>query len=140
RELDSWIGNPSAIFQEWLQHPHQDAYWDAHNPTADEYAKLRLPILTITGSHDVNQSGALTHYRAHMKNASPEARDAHYLVIGPWDHAGTRTPRAEFGGLTLGSASLVDLPKLHLDWYAWTMQQGAKPEFLQKNVAYYVMG
>jgi putative CocE/NonD family hydrolase len=35
---------------------------------------------------------------------------------------------------------MVDLPKLHLDWYAWTMQGGAKPEFLKKNVAYYVMG
>jgi uncharacterized protein len=74
-----------------------------------------------------------------MKNASPEARARHYLVIGPWDHAGTRTPQAEFGGLKFGPASLVDLPKLHLDWYAWTMQGGAKPQFLEKNVAYYVM-
>ncbi|MGH8241378.1 MAG: CocE/NonD family hydrolase, partial [Steroidobacteraceae bacterium] len=58
---------------------------------------------------------------------------------GPWDHAGTRTAQAQVGGLTFGPASLVDLPKLHLDWYAWTMQDGAKPQFLQKNVAYYVM-
>jgi putative CocE/NonD family hydrolase len=34
---------------------------------------------------------------------------------------------------------LLDLPKLHLDWYAWTMQGGARPEFLKKHVAYYVM-
>ena len=75
-----------------------------------------------------------------MQNGTPEARDRHYLVIGPWDHAGTRTPQAQVGGLKFGTASLVDLPKLHLDWYAWTMQGGAKPEFLQKRVAYYVMG
>ena len=43
------------------------------------------------------------------------------------------------GGLTFGPASLVDLPKLHLDWYGWTMQGGPKPEFLQNHVAYYVM-
>ena len=46
---------------------------------------------------------------------------------------------AQFGGLTFGPRSLLDLPKLHLEWYAWTMQGGSKPEFLRKPVAYYVM-
>jgi putative CocE/NonD family hydrolase len=45
----------------------------------------------------------------------------------------------QVGGLTFGPASLVDLLQLHLGWYAWTMQGGPKPEFLKKNVAYYVM-
>lgn len=137
--LDTMIGNPSPIFQEWIAHPHAGAYWDAYNPTAAQYAKLSIPILTITGSHDGDQPGALTHYREYMRNASPEGRARHYLIIGPWDHAGTRTPSAHFGGLSFGKASLVDLPKLHLEWYAWTMQGGPKPEFLRKPVAYYVM-
>ena len=33
----------------------------------------------------------------------------------------------------------MDLPKLHRDWYAWTLQSGPQPEFLKKRVAYYVM-
>ena len=107
---------------------------------SQQYAKLSIPILTITGSYDADQPGALFHYREHMNHGSADAREKHHLVIGPWDHAGTRTPRATFGGLTFGPASLVDLPKLHLDWYAWTMQSGPRPEFLQKRVAYYVMG
>lgn len=108
KSLDTLLGNPSAIFQEWVAHPHAEAFWDRYNPTADQFAKLSIPILTITGSHDGDQPGALTYYREHMKNALPEARARHYLVIGPWDHAGTRTPSAKFGGLTFGSASLVD--------------------------------
>jgi len=139
KDLDSQLGNPSATFQLWLAHPHVDAYWDSYNPTAEQYAKLTIPILTITGSYDDDQPGALAHYREYMKSSSPEARARHYLIIGPWDHAGTRTPTAAFGGLNFGPASLVDLPKLHLDWYAWTMQGGAKPEFLKKHVAYYVI-
>jgi putative CocE/NonD family hydrolase len=139
KDLDSQLGNPSATFQLWLTHPHVDAYWDSYNPTAEQYAKLSIPILTITGSYDDDQPGALAHYREYMKSSSPEGRARHYLIIGPWDHAGTRTPTAAFGGLTFGSASLVDLPKLHLDWYAWTMQGGARPEFLKKPVAYYVI-
>jgi uncharacterized protein len=139
KELDTQLGNPSATFQLWLTHPHLDDYWDSYNPTAEQYAKLSIPILTITGSYDDDQPGALAHYHESMKNASPDGRARHYLIIGPWDHAGTRTPTAAFGGLTFGPASLVDLPKLHLDWYAWTMQGGARPEFLKRHVAYYVI-
>jgi putative CocE/NonD family hydrolase len=140
RNLDTFLGNPSPTFREWVAHPHPDAFYDRYNPTTEQYAKISLPILSITGSHDGDQPGALAHYREHMKNATPEARAKHFLVIGPWDHAGTRTPSASFGGLSFGPPSLVDLPKLHVDWYAWTMQGGAKPEFLKKQVAYYVMG
>src|ERR1700722_14339633 len=130
-QLDAVVGSKSPIFQEWVAHPQGDAYWDRYNPTAAQYSKLSIPILTITGSHDGDQPGALRHYGEYMKNASPEARARHYLVIGPWDHAGTRTPNAHVGGLPFGPASLVDLPKLHLDWYQWTLQGGPKPEFLK---------
>ena len=68
------------------------------------------------------------------------AKAQHYLIIGPWDHAGTRTPKAEVAGLTFGKASLLDMNKLHKDWYDWTMKSGAKPEFLKDRVAYYVLG
>ena len=139
-QLDSFLGNPSATFQEWVCHPQQDSYWDSHNPTSAQYRKLSIPVLTITGIYDGDQPGALMHYREHVKNALPADRARHYLVIGPWDHFGTRTPKAEFCGVKVGPASLVDLQRLHLQWYAWTMQDGPKPEFLQKNVAYYVMG
>ena len=140
RMLDRIVGNPSPVFQEWLNHPDADAYWDSYNPSAADYARLEIPILSITGMYDGDQPGALAHYRRYMKNASVAGRARHFLVIGPWDHAGTRTPQAEFGGLKFGPASLVDLPKLHLDWYAWTMSGGVRPEFLKNAVAYYVTG
>ena len=37
-------------------------------------------------------------------------------------------------------ACLLDLNKLHREWYDWTMKGGAKPKFLEKRVAYYVAG
>jgi putative CocE/NonD family hydrolase len=140
RDLDAMLGNPSAVFQEWLNHPEPDEYWDAYNPTADQYARLQMPILTITGTYDDDQPGALQHYKEHIRNASPAARAQHYLIIGPWDHAGTNTPRSDFGGLKVGAASLIDMSKLHLEWFAWAIGGGSKPGFLQKPVAYYVMG
>ncbi len=138
--LDRLSGNPAPLFQEWLEHPQPDGYWDAYNPTGAQYERLQIPVLTITGSYDDDQQGALEHYRQSTRNASPAARARHYLVIGPWDHGGTATPRMEVGGVSFGPASVLDLARLHVDWYDWTLRGAPKPEFLQKPVAYYVAG
>lgn len=139
-EFDAVVGQASKVFQEWLAHPEQGAYWDAYRPTAEQYRRLQIPILTITGLYDGNQLGALSYYREHMREAPAAARNKHYLVIGPWDHSGTIQPRAEVGGLTFGPDALLDILGLHADWYAWTMQGKPKPQFLRKAVAYYVTG
>lgn len=139
-EYDKLIGNPSLIFQKWLQHPIPDAYYDAMVPTPEQYKKLTLPILTITGHYDGDQPGAFTFYKRHMQYGTAEAKANHYLIIGPWDHAGTRTPKKEMGGLKFAEASALDLNKLHTEWYDWTMKGGPKPQFLKKRVAYWVMG
>jgi uncharacterized protein len=140
RDLDQIAGNTTTVFQKWLEHPAYDAYWQSVAPTAEQYAKIGVPILTITGDYDADQPGALSYYREHMRYGSAEAKAEHYLIIGPWDHAGTRTPKKEVGGLAFGDASLLDMNDLHRQWYDWTLKNGAKPEFLKKRVAYYVVG
>jgi putative CocE/NonD family hydrolase len=101
---------------------------------------MDIPILTITGHYDDDQPGALEYYRRHMRHGTPKCRERHYLIAGPWDHLGTRTPAAEVGGVKFGKASLLDMNQLHREWYDWTLKGGPKPAFLEKRVAYYVMG
>jgi putative CocE/NonD family hydrolase len=139
KSLDSFVGNPSPNFQSILKHPTADAYYDAMVPTPEQYQKISLPILTITGQYDGDELGALSFYREHLANASPPTRAKHFLIIGPWDHAGTRTPTDEVAGIKFGSASLLDLNDLHRQWYDWTMKNGPKPPFLQNQVAYYLL-
>ncbi len=139
KELDRVVGNTSTHFQTWIAHPTPDAYWQAMVPSPAQYKLMNVPILTITGHYDGDQNGAMQYYREHMKYGAQEARDRHYLIIGPWDHAGTRTPNREVGGLRFGAASMLDLNNLHKEWYDWTMKNGPKPEFLKKRVAYYVV-
>jgi len=139
KTLYSFVGNPSANFQRILKHPTADAYYDAMVPTREQFQKITLPILTITGQYDGDELGALTFYRDHLANASPETHARHFLVIGPWDHAGTRTPTDEVGGVKFGPVSIVDLNDLHRQWYDWTMKNGTKPEFLKNQVAYYLL-
>ena len=72
----------------------------------EQYAKLSIPILTITGSYDDDQPGALAHYREYMKNASPEGRAttlSRHRSLGSCRHAHSE------GGIrrTLASARRV---------------------------------
>ena len=139
KSLDSFVGNPSVNFQRVLKHPMPDAYYEAMMPSREQFQKITLPIMTITGQYDGDELGALTYYRDHMANASPEARAKHFLVIGPWDHAGTRTPTDEVAGVKFGPGAIVDLNDLHRQWYDWTMKAGPKPPFLKNQVAYYLL-
>jgi putative CocE/NonD family hydrolase len=140
KDLDKIVGNESTVFQKWVAHPTFDAYWQKLDITPEQYKQINVPILTITGHYDGDQTGAMTYYRDHIKYGTEEAKAKHYLIIGPWDHAGTRTPSKEVGGLTFGDAAMVDMNRLHVDWYDWTMKGGKTPEFLKKRVAYYVVG
>ena len=140
KELDRICGNPSAVFEKLLSHPTPDAYYDAMAPRDEDYRRIDFPILTITGHYDDDQPGAMEYYKRHMTYGSEDKKAKHFLILGPWDHAGTRTPNRDVGGLRFGEASLVDLNKLHKEWYDWIMKEGMKPEFLKKRVAYYVVG
>jgi uncharacterized protein len=139
-ELDQITGNSSTHFQTWIEHPTPDAYWEQMALTPEEYASIDFPILTITGYYDGDQPGAMAYYQQHMRYGSEVGRSKHFLILGPWDHPGTRTPAKEFGGLRFDDACLLDMNELHKGWYDWTMKGGEQPEFLKKRVAYYLMG
>lgn len=138
REFDALTGNPLPVFQEWIAHPEQGPYWDAYNPTSADFAAITIPILAITGMYDNQQLGTLTFYRNYTKAASRAGRTRYFLVIGPWDHGGTRKSTDNVGGIKLGPHALLDISQLHADWYGWTMKGGPRPEFLKKAIAYYV--
>ena len=139
KSLDSFVGNPSVNFQRVLKHPTVDEYYDALVPTREQFQKITIPVLTITGQYDGDELGALAYYRDHLANASLETRAKHFLVIGPWDHAGTRTPTDEVAGIKFGPAAVIDLNDLHRQWYDWTMKSSSRPEFLKNQVAYYLL-
>ncbi len=140
KDFDQIVGVHSTKFQTWLSHPTPDAYWDAFVPSDEQFARMDMPILTITGYYDGSQAGAMEFYKRHMQHAPQSARDRHYLIVGPWNHSGTRTPRPELGGLKFGEASLLNMSKLLKEWYDWTMKDGPRPAFLKQRIAYYVPG
>jgi len=132
-------GSNQKIFERWISHPEYDSFWVKLTPSAEQYAKMNIPILTITGHFDGDQHGAMHYYFGHMANASEKAKAKHYLLIGPWDHAGTRKPKEKLGDMVFGDNSVLDIDKLHVDWYDWTLKGKKQPEILKKRVTYYMM-
>jgi putative CocE/NonD family hydrolase len=139
-QFDRYAGNTETNFQLWLSHPDIDSFWKRLQLSREQVASVNIPTLVITGAQDGDQPGTLSFYADHITTTDAKTLANYYLVIGPWNHPGTREPKADFGGQHYGSASLVDVLRLHREWYDYTMKSGVKPAFLQKPVAYYVSG
>jgi uncharacterized protein len=139
RRFDEMTGNPSANWREWMAHPHEDAFWDRAGPASDQYAAIRIPVLSLTGIYDSAQLGTLEFRRKHLQ-AAPSLAPSEFLVIGPWDHPGTRVPSRLLGGLDFGAVSVLDVKQLHVEWYDWVMKHGTRPSFLSARFVYFVTG
>jgi uncharacterized protein len=139
RQIDSVDGTPNKWLQLWLQHPSYDKYWQAMLPYKDEFAKVNIPVLTITGYYDDGQNSALSFLKDHYKynrNAN------HYLLIGPYDHFGAQGPRkpSVLNGYAIDPVAQIDTPEITFQWMDYVMRDGKKPELLKDKINYEVMG
>ena len=138
RSLDTIEGRPNYIFQRWLQHPSYDSYWQSMTPQKQEFAKINIPILTITGYWDDDQLGAMYYYRQHHlwnKNAN------HYLIIGPFDHGGSQGyPQKQMSGYTIDSVANIPIQDIVFQWMDYVLKDSIHPTFLQDKVNFEVMG
>ncbi|MCP5047393.1 MAG: CocE/NonD family hydrolase [bacterium] len=139
-KLAEITGSNNEIFQRWVSHPGYDDFWKQTGVPDSAYKKISIPILTITGHFDGDQPGAMSYYKKHMALGNSGAKENHYLVIGPWTHGGTRRPSKQTGGLVFGDNSVLDMDKLHLEWYDWRLKGKEKPALLKNRVSYYMMG
>jgi len=140
QELEDLTGAKGTVFRTWLAHPREDAYWQATTPRDADYTRFRIPVLTITGHYDVDQKGAMTYYDRHMARGARDVVARHWLVIGPWNHSGTRRPNGELGGVSFGPGAVVNMEELHKAWYDHVLKGAPPPEFLKDRVACFVMG
>lgn len=138
-KLAEITGSNQKRFNRLLAHPYVDDFWQAIMLPDETFKKINIPILSITGHFDGDQPGAMHYFHKHMQFGKREVKEKHYLVIGPWDHAGTRYPQKELGGLSFGDNSVIDMEQLHLEWYDWVLKGKEKPKFLEKRICYYLL-
>ncbi|MGA7303738.1 MAG: CocE/NonD family hydrolase, partial [Rhodothermales bacterium] len=139
RQVDSVDGTPNKWFQRWLQHSSYDKYWQDMVPYKQEFAKIDIPVLTITGYYDDGQQSALWYLKEHYKyNKDAE----HYLLIGPYDHFGAQSSHKDpvLRGYAIDSVAQIDTPDITFQWMDYVLRSGKKPELLKDKINYQVMG
>jgi putative CocE/NonD family hydrolase len=141
---DWWMtdtsGQRRSFLDMWLDHVGDEPFNLAAEPTPQDYAEMRFPVLTATGYFDDDQAGALRYYRGHVAHAPASAAASHYLLIGPWDHGGTQNPQKEIEGLSTPDAAVLDMNRLHADWYDFALGRGPRPDLLRERVTYFMLG
>jgi putative CocE/NonD family hydrolase len=139
RDIDTIDGTPNPLFHEQLQHPSYDAYYQAMQPWGEDFARIRIPVLSMTGYYDDARRAAVNylveHYR-HLTNAE------HYLLIGPYPHAQsdrTIVPPV-VRGYTVDPAARIDSLELTYQWFDHVMRGAAMPPLLADRINFEIMG
>lgn len=141
---DWWMlnarGQKKPMFEVWLDHVGDRAFNLAAEPKSASYERMNFAVLTATGFYDDDQPGTLRYYRNYVAHAPAAAVARHRLIIGPWDHAGTQEPTAVIEGMPIAAAAVIDMQKLHADWYDFALGKGTQPALLRDHVAYFMLG
>ncbi|MEN8113292.1 MAG: CocE/NonD family hydrolase [Actinomycetota bacterium] len=105
-------------FEEWLQHPTYDSFWQAVD-VAPHYSALSVPSLNTGGWYDIFSRGTTENFVGMRTSGPTAAADATHLLMGPWNHSGVSRGNPigdkDFG--TLSTGKHIDIDGIHLDWF-----------------------
>lgn len=139
REVPRFYGRPNPWLQKWLGHPSFDAYWQSMVPYKSDFARINIPVLTVTGYYDDGQGSALNFLKDHQAY-NKHAVD--YLIIGPYDHLGSQHAHKDdvLRGYAIDPEAQFSTPKLTFDWFDWIIRGGKRPVLLANRINFEVMG
>ena len=137
QDVDAVAGLPNPWLHKWLQHPGYDAYWQGLGPYREDYARIRIPVLTIMGYY--GDSTAIGYFND-FQHYNPAARS--YLVAGPWDHFGSqgREKPEVLRAYHIDPVAQIDTWKLTFDWLDFVMRGKPRPALVSDRVNTEVMG
>jgi uncharacterized protein len=138
RDLDRIDGKPNPVFDQWLDHPSYDAYWQRLLPYRREFAKVDIPVFVETGYYDGGMVGALYYLQQHYRYR-PSAD--HRLLVGPYHHTAMQTgvlPVVD--GYRIDRAAQIDLQDIRLKWFDHVFHGARLQPILSDRINFEVMG
>lgn len=128
------LGHHVDFFQEWLQHPTNDAYWQQVNFNDRMKTMPDIPALHISGWFDGDGIGTKRNYAGMTAAGHPNQ----HLVYGPWSHAVNTSTK--IGPLDFGPQSVRDLDTLYLRWFDHWLKGVNNSVEKEKPVEAFLMG
>jgi uncharacterized protein len=97
-----YLKDSIAFWNELMQHPNYDAWWQARNPRP-HLREVMPAVMTVGGLFDAEDTwGAWNVYKT-IETQNP-ATVSNRVVMGPWVHGGwARTPGDRLGNVTFGA-------------------------------------
>jgi predicted acyl esterase len=138
REFPTLPGPGSAVFRRWLNYPSYDRFWQKWLPFGAEFAKIDIPVLTVTGYYSAGQTAALYYFTEHHKY-DPNAN--HTLLIGPFDEQTVEkgAPPAARGWIP-DEVARIDPNDARYEWFAHALGGDEAPELARDKVNYELTG
>lgn len=103
------------------QNTAEGEYWkEIAYQTPEDYGRVTVPSLAITGWFDANFPGTPSNYLGMKAHGGSEAARRARMVIGPWDH-GINTKR-EAAGVDFGEQALIDWNGYVCRWFDYHLK------------------
>lgn len=128
----------AEFYFDWLDGDRRDAsLWAAISPERNA-ARIRCPVLAITGWYQLFLRGGYTGFSAARAGAATQvARERSALVIGPWQNSVPGSRNTHAGEVDFGASAGIDFEGIQLDFFDGVLGRSAtRPP----RVRYFTMG
>ena len=138
--LSDLSGNPAPIFHEMRATAEGLAPFPGCIMDDADYAAIRVPVFSSTGTADLTCPGTLEAHRRFLAVTSEGLVARSRLVLGPWEHLGLETGSVAPGLAVPGTTARLDMRQLRLDWIDWILGRGPEPRQLSAPLLAYCAG
>ncbi|MGE0001238.1 MAG: CocE/NonD family hydrolase [Fimbriimonadaceae bacterium] len=112
---DEFLGKNIPWFDRWLARDSLDK-WDG-SFRLDQVAKVKIPVLHISGTWDGDGIGTKLHWEA----LRATGKKNQWLVYGPWNHAFNTS--SSMGDVSYGPDAILELDSLYLRFFDAHLKQ-----------------
>ncbi|WP_185964328.1 CocE/NonD family hydrolase [Aliikangiella marina] len=139
KDIDKIEGTPNPWFQKLLKHPSYDEFYQDMLPYEEDFAKINIPVLSITGYFDGASISAIDFLKRHYQY-NPNAE--HYLLTGPYTHGTAQgIPRSHVGTYKLDPVALEkDTKQITFEWFDHVLHGKPKPKLIKDKINYQLLG
>ena len=110
------VGADLSILNDILDHQTLDDYWKRIQFSPDDFAKIDIPVFTVTGWFDGDQAGSLFYWHG-IEQRSNRKQDR-FLTIGPWMHADCYLGGQErLHEMEFGVQSILPIQQLRINFF-----------------------
>lgn len=137
-ELDVASGGPvTPAYRDYVSNSQYGPQWEPLN-VRRRFAGIRVPTLLTAGWYDYYAGEGFANYLALRETAAtPELRDSHRILVGPWTHGINST--TILGETDFGPNALTENDST-MRWLECVLAGKASSEFQQAPIRIFVMG